>query len=187
MASIISHLAVPISIRIGSGKRKTSNGLLLLSAVLSMLPDIDVLAFKFQIPYESQWGHRGFSHSIAFALAVAVMVMPFSRYLNSTKKWTFLVCFIATASHGLLDAMTNGGLGVNFFWPINLERHFLPWQVIEVSPIGIDRFFTQRGWVIFRSELLYVWFPFLAMGLSVKLLKKTGLGSNDPIAGQRPG
>ena len=38
-----------------------------------------------------------------------------------------------TASHGLFDAMTNGGLGVAFFAPLDNARYFLPWRPIPVS------------------------------------------------------
>ena len=34
----------------------------------------------------------------------------------------FAYLFLATASHGVLDAMTNGGLGIAFFSPINNRR-----------------------------------------------------------------
>jgi inner membrane protein len=67
--------------------------------------------------------------------------------------------FLATASHGFLDAMTDGGLGVAFFSPFNSTRYFLPWTPIRVSPIGIGRFFGPRGLEVVRSELLWIWLP----------------------------
>jgi len=42
----------------------------ILSALIPMIPDADVIAFRFGIPYESMLGHRGFSHSIIFALII---------------------------------------------------------------------------------------------------------------------
>src|SRR4051812_20335961 len=45
-----------------------------LSAGLALLPDVDVLAFSLGIPYRSRFGHRGFTHSLAFALLAAVPV-----------------------------------------------------------------------------------------------------------------
>lgn len=65
--------------------------------------------------------------------------------------------FLATASHGFLDAMTNGGLGVAFFSPFNNVRYFLPWRPIRVSPIGVTRFFSHRGLEVVQSELLWIW------------------------------
>jgi len=66
---------------------------------------------------------------------------------------------VVTASHGLLDALTDGGLGVAFLAPFSGERFFFPWQPIEVSPIGLRRFLSGRGLEVLRSELLWVWLP----------------------------
>jgi inner membrane protein len=60
----------------------------------------------------------------------------------------FTYLFLATASHGVLDAMTDGGLGVAFFSPFDNRRYFLPWRPIVVSPISIARFFSGRVGVV---------------------------------------
>ena len=75
--------------------------------------------------------------------------------------WLYL--FLATASHGFLDAMTDGGLGVAFFSPFDNTRYFFTWTPIRVSPIGISRFFSARGLAVVKSELLWVWVPALAL------------------------
>jgi inner membrane protein len=67
-----------------------------------------------------------------------------------------------TATHGLLDAMTDGGLGIAFFSPFDLQRYFLPWRPIHVSPIGVGRFFSARGLRILWSEIFWVWLPVLS-------------------------
>ncbi|MDI8954364.1 metal-dependent hydrolase, partial [Salmonella enterica subsp. enterica serovar Anatum] len=38
--------------------------------VLAMLPDADVLAFKFGVAYGNVFGHRGFTHSLLFAFVI---------------------------------------------------------------------------------------------------------------------
>jgi inner membrane protein len=78
---------------------------------------------------------------------------------------------LATASHGLLDAMTNGGLGPASFAPFDNHRYFLPWTPIRVSPIGIGRFFTGRGSAVLRSELLFIWVPAGVLVVSAFLLR----------------
>jgi inner membrane protein len=139
--------------------------LFLLAAACSVIPDIDVIAFHFGIPYQSQWGHRGFTHSFVFALSLAGLLAGFHRRLCS-KPWTvFWFCFLSCASHALLDAMTNGGLGVALYWPFSLERLFFPFRPIQVSPIGVGRFFTAKGINIIVSELIWVLFPALIIGL----------------------
>jgi inner membrane protein len=67
--------------------------------------------------------------------------------------------FLATASHGFLDAMTSGGLGVAFFAPFSETRYFLPWRPIVVSPISIYGFVGRRGLMVMWSELEWVWLP----------------------------
>ena len=64
-----------------------------------------------------------------------------------------------TASHGALDAMTDGGLGVAFFAPFSGERYFFPFRPIVVSPIGLGGFFSEWGVAVIKSELLWVWLP----------------------------
>lgn len=84
--------------------------------------------------------------------------------------------FLATASHGLLDAMTDGGLGVAFFAPLDNHRYFLPWTPIRVSPIGVGRFFTARGLAVIQSELLWIWLPAGLLAASVWILRRRSSG-----------
>jgi inner membrane protein len=73
---------------------------------------------------------------------------------------------LAAGPHPLLDACTNGGLGVALAWPLDSRRFFFPWRPIQVSPIGA-RFFSAHGWQAIQSELLWVWLP---IGLLAMLL-----------------
>src|SRR5258708_33227849 len=114
--------------------------------VCSVLPDLDVIGFRFGVHYGDFWGHRGFTHSLVFAalIASAALVLVFRDSVPKIGRFPlFLYLFLATASHGLLDAMTNGGLGVAFFSPFNNHRYFLPWRPIRVSPIAVTRFFSR--------------------------------------------
>jgi inner membrane protein len=43
-------------------------------SALSLLPDADVVGFSLGLEYGDPWGHRGATHSLAFALAVAAIV-----------------------------------------------------------------------------------------------------------------
>ena len=74
--------------------------------------------------------------------------------------------FLCAASHGVLDAMTNGGRGVGFFMPFENGRHFLPWTPVWVSPLGVENFFTPYGADVFVTELLWVWLPLGALALA---------------------
>lgn len=162
MASGFSHAIAALSIGTcfygpGIPKRVWAMG-----AFCSVVPDLDVLGFRFGIRYGDFGGHRGFTHSIVFAalLALVVSLWGFRRGLPGLSLfsiWTYL--FLATASHGFLDAMTDGGLGVAFFSPFDNSRYFLPWRPIRVSPIGIGRFFSDRGLAVLQSELVWIGIP----------------------------
>lgn len=171
MASVFSHIAIPIALKIAGRKNTIPWRLLFLGMFLSVAPDLDSIAFKFGIAYESQWGHRGFTHSIVFAVIVAILCSTASKWLFSKPKTVFFFAFLSMVSHTFLDALTNGGLGVAVFWPFTSERYFLPWQVIEVSPISISRFFTDRGLAVLSSELIYIWLPCLSVAGVLYLLR----------------
>ena len=163
MPTILSHPIAALGIGAALFGRKAPRRVLALGAVCSALPDADVIGFAFGVRYEDLLGHRGLSHSFAFAAALAALATPLARSEGGPgwgKLWTYL--FLATASHGVLDALTDGGLGVGFFAPFDETRYFFPFRPIEVSPIG-PGFFTKRGLVVIASELLWVWLPSLAL------------------------
>ncbi len=172
MASAFSHIAVPVAIRIAKGPRTIPWRLLVLAMFASAAPDLDSIGFKLGIPYESPWGHRGFTHSLVFAALFALLPAFGERFFRSSRRAIFLTTFVSMASHGVLDAFTTGGLGVAFFWPLNSDRYFFPWQVIEVSPIGIHQFFTERGLAVLSSELFYIWLPCLLIAIAFSRIVK---------------
>jgi inner membrane protein len=174
MASLPSHAIAALGIGAFFYKSDIPKRVWVVGAVCSVIPDIDVIGFRFGILYGDFWGHRGFTHSLIFAavLASAVVLVGFRGGLPNISRlslWTYL--FLATASHGFLDAMTDGGLGVAFFAPFDNHRYFLPWTPIRVSPIGLGRFFTSRGSAVIRSELLWIWVPVGALVVSALLLR----------------
>lgn len=131
--------------------------------VCSILPDIDFIGFRLGVPYSSFWGHRGITHSLTFAAILAVCLA--AGFISTFRRPWMLAAllFVVTATHGFLDAMTDGGLGIAFFSPFDLQRYFLPWRPIHVSPIGVSRFFSARGLRILWSEIIWVWLPVLAL------------------------
>ena len=73
-----------------------------------------------------------------------------------------VLAFAATASHALLDMLTDGGLGVALFAPVSNARLFFPWRPVTVSPIGAG-FFSAQGAAVLLSEFVWVWLPVLAV------------------------
>ncbi|WP_262891175.1 metal-dependent hydrolase [Psychroserpens algicola] len=83
------------------------------------------------------------------------------------------ILFLSTLSHGLLDAITTGGKGVGFFIPFDNSRFFFPLRVIKVSPIGIEKFFSEWGVNVIVSELKYIAVPCGIILTVLLLLKKS--------------
>lgn len=171
MATILSHPAIPLAIALGCGRQVISWPLLAVGVICTMLPDLDVLAFRFGLPYGHDFGHRGFSHSLLFALLMGIAGVILCRLLKAPPWTAFWFLLVSTASHGLLDALTTGGKGVAFFWPFDKTRYFFPWQVIPVSPIGISSFLKHGGLSVLRAELFWVWLPSLVLAIALYCLR----------------
>ncbi|MGI4872382.1 MAG: metal-dependent hydrolase [Janthinobacterium lividum] len=135
------------------------------AAACAALPDVDAVGYKLGVPYDSLWGHRGLTHSLLAAAVVAAVGVGIGWLGQPGQRPHLgrlaLLLFIATASHGVLDALTTGGLGVAFFSPWHLERYFFPWRPIRVSPMGIKAFVSGRGLRVLASEALWVGLPCL--------------------------
>ena len=170
MPTIFSHPAVPLAIGLGLGTGIVPPRLLLAGVVCCIAPDLDVIAFKLGVPYESAFAHRGLTHSIFFALLCGAIAAAFARKLQSQQWIAFAFVSIATASHGLFDAFTTGGSGIAFFWPFGDTRYFMPLQIILVSPIGMG-FFSVRGAMVLLSELKWVWLPCAVLAAQIYLLR----------------
>jgi membrane-bound metal-dependent hydrolase YbcI (DUF457 family) len=114
MATVFTHAAVALAL--GTALRRPGPGVRfwLAGAACAMAPDLDVIGLSFGVPWGHVLGHRGLTHSLSFAavLAAVVVVAAFRGPAwdgRRARVWLFL--FVATASHGVLDAMTDGGSG----------------------------------------------------------------------------
>src|SRR6267154_1903330 len=120
MASLITHALLGAAL--GEAAKPSTvktRAFAAICVLCSMLPDIDVIGFRFGIHYSDLWGHRGITHSLLFAATVASIVAVMIGD-SAREGWKpGLLLFLITASHGVLDAMTNGGLGVAFFSPFD--------------------------------------------------------------------
>lgn len=167
MPSLITHSLVGIAAGTTFSDQKMPLKFWGLSVFCATLPDADVIGFFFHIPYGHFFGHRGFFHSPFFGLILSLLVLTlFFREQKrfSASWWAYLAYFfLITASHGILDALTNGGLGIALLSPFDTTRYFFPFTPIEVSPLGIQAFFSERGLRVMKSEILWVWIPVLIL------------------------
>ena len=176
MPSAFSHAVAALGIGACFYRPEIPRRVWVLGAVVAAAPDLDVIGFRYGIAYGDLLGHRGLTHSILFAAAGAGMVVwaGFRKGVPGLRPralWLYLG--LALASHGLLDALTDGGLGVALFAPINETRYFFPFQPIRVSPIGVRQFFSARGAEVVGSELAWVWLPSVLAGVLALMWKRT--------------
>jgi inner membrane protein len=174
MASAFSHAVAAAAIGSAFPHSRLPLASRWLGIVWSIVPDVDIVGFRLGLPYDAPLGHRGLSHSIAFAAVVATAVAwlhraPGASFRHST---AFVWCyfFLAIASHGVLDAMTDGGLGVAFFAPFSNARYFLPWRPIAAAPTSIGAFFSTRGLQILATEIRWIWIPAALFALAMLLI-----------------
>jgi inner membrane protein len=181
MATPMSHAVVALAMGTAMLPSAAAPIVWIAGAACSAIPDLDVLAFRVGIPYEHLFGHRGFTHSLAFAallatVVTAVLQLAQAPVVNRSRLWAFL--FAATASHGFLDALTNGGHGIAFFAPFSSGRYFFPVRPIVVSPIG-RAFFSDRGLHVLVSEAVWLWLPSLLFVVGVALYRRSA-AANEP-------
>ncbi len=151
MASL-GHVAVGLAVGRAyaagePGRRWWAMGVL---ALLALAPDLDVVSFSLGIPYEHALGHRGASHSLSVALAAAAVGAWWARGRGLPPGRTFAA--VAVGSHGLLDALTDGGLGAALLWPLSGRRFFAPFRPLPVAPLGFD-FLSSAGLGCALAEL----------------------------------
>lgn len=176
MASAFTHALVGFAAAIAYAGTKAPRRLWLLAAGCAVLPDADVIGFPLGIRYASLLGHRGLSHSLVFAAALGALVttLAFREHRVGSRAWWGRSLFFAavTASHGALDALTSGGLGVAFFSPFELKRYFFPFRPIVVSPVDARRFAGEWAIRVLASEIRWVWVPVLALLLASLAIRK---------------
>lgn len=167
MASIFGHTIVAVGISAMHKRDIINRQVMSLGILSSVIPDIDVLAYKFGI-FQGVLAHRGLTHSPLFAvLWTIILVLLFHFSIDQkTKLRLGLYYFICIVSHGLIDGFTTGGDGICYFLPFSSARDSFPWKLIEVSPIGVAAFFSEWGLRVLKSEFFYLAIPsFLMIGM----------------------
>ena len=89
---------------------------------ISLLPDIDVFGFRLRVHYADPWGHRGATHSLVFAMMVALAAGLVARSAKLPVARTTLLVGAVVASHPLLDCLTDGAVSyTHLTLPTNRE------------------------------------------------------------------
>ena len=159
-------------------ERRTRWGTLALFAILSTLPDLDVLLVAFGASERGPFGHRGALHSLTMAFAVGVFCALAARWWRWPVLRTALAGAAAVASHTLLDLLGSGGKSLALFWPLSSARFHSPWRLLPDAPRGL-KLLSSSGllelvteFALFLPITIYALWPQIRAGLvSIRLPK----------------
>jgi len=133
MPTPLAHafLVWPLVEAASRGRAKPS--FVIFAALSAVLPDIDLLAYVFNVNESEFFGHRGFTHSVVFAFLAAAAIAFF--YARKKSGWlkAFLVFLAASLSHSFFDALSDTAVGVAFFLPFFEVRLLFSWRPIAGS------------------------------------------------------
>ena len=178
MATVITHAIAASALSTVAPKDLPRARLAIVLGVLAMIPDLDVIGFRYGILYADALGHRGFTHSILFAAiaAVATPIIAFPKLNVLCRPWWIVVglAFVATLSHGVIDSFTDAGLGVGFFIPFDDTRYFAPWRPLATSPLSISAFINGSAVRILMNELFWIGIPLVGLFGGLHLIRRMG-------------
>ncbi len=175
MPTVVSHVAPTLALGALIGGPALPRRGYAFGALVAVVPDLDVIGWRMGLGYANVFGHRGLSHSLAFAAVASALVLfaAFPRRHDGIGRWRlWAYLFACGVSHGLLDALTNGGGGIAFFAPFYDARFFFPVHPIEVSPLTVHGILSPRGVVVLLNELKWIWLPSLAIVGAASLVRR---------------
>lgn len=185
MAAILSHAVAGAGIAAALRPQpKPPASYWMLAIVCSVIPDLDVILVWLGTDYRGMFGHRGITHSILFAAAVAALLAFLSpAWPERTRRFrVWLSFFAAGLSHGVLDALMSEGKGVAFFAPFSSKRFHFPIRPIESSSPGRSIFLREGGVKVSGSEILWIWAPFLLLAAASIWIGRRSVSQTRPLS-----
>jgi len=175
MATTFSHPIPALAVSLVCGSKYVPPRLAVAILIASILPDIDIIGYAMGYRYPSPFAHRGFTHSLTFALALSLLALAAAPRMETKRGIAFFAVLLALLSHYFLDAM-GSRLGVPILWPFDEARHALPWPSSISAMLNWwnpPRFFSS-WWAdrFVRIELLTVWMPCVLFTLAGFFLRR---------------
>ena len=153
----VGHLIVGLAVGRAYDRGKVAMGAMSVGAVL---PDLDFLLFPGHgiLPY----AHRGMTHSLAFAVlaGLAAWAVALVRSADSFRAGLFFALTMAT--HGVIDAFSLSGSGIDLLWPILNVRLLPAHRFIPVASFASFGVFVVTGFIevlVFSPFALYALWP----------------------------
>ena len=139
----LTHIAIGACIGEAFFEKGFGKKAMIWGALAQSIPDIDFLAALWLDPSEALLAHRGFTHSILFAILSVFIFSMLAQKIHqpeniSFRKW-LLFFFAAIFVHLFIDAFNNYGVG--WFEPFSTKR------ISFNSLYVVDPFFSLAVWV----------------------------------------
>jgi inner membrane protein len=188
MATIITHAVVGAALGKACPGYGSERRFFYLATLLAAMPDFDALGFRFGIPYGDLWGHRGITHSVAFALLVSLVaiLLFYRRVPRFSRGWWILWAVLAAMplSHVLTDMFTDATYGVALLAPFSAERFWFDWRPIPAAHMSVRTFFSNGGLGVLAFEALWLWLPAAVLASAAWFIRRRRAealaGGSDP-------
>ena len=148
------HFAPAVALAVALGPRRVGWRWMVAGAVCGVMPDLDFLSIKMGFDrYSGTYGHRGFTHSLGFALLIGLLAALWPAasapgWRRRAGRGAFLA--LCTASHPLLDSLFDVGICSAWFWPLDAARHCFDWRPVPMQGValfGEERFLIELQWI----------------------------------------
>ena len=160
------HFAPAIALALAVGPQRVGRRLALAGSLFAVLPDVDfaLVALGFD-RYSGPYGHRGFTLSIAFALALGALGALWAGPGWRRRLGAAAFLALCTVSHPLLDGLMNTAICNAWLWPMDDARICLSWRPVPMR--GVPLFGMQR----LQQELLWIGVTLLLFANAGMLLR----------------
>jgi membrane-bound metal-dependent hydrolase YbcI (DUF457 family) len=159
MPTPISHAAVGFAIAAWTQQRPPTRRVCAVAAACAAVPDIDYFGWPL--------AHRGFTHSLAFAVvgaAAATFIFFRGPQWTQQRARIALILGLALLSHACLDALSTYSFGVEFFAPFSPQRFRFVWTPLGDPTGGLTGQLVQEALVVLLPAVLLGWLGFKVRG-----------------------
>jgi membrane-bound metal-dependent hydrolase YbcI (DUF457 family) len=152
MPFVVTHMLLPMILIdifrdniLKIKKSKLPNKYILIAGLAGLLPDIDIPLSAF---FPTLFAHRTITHTVWVPLLFLLISSVF--YLFKKHNWSkiFLMCFIGTSIHIILDGVIAGSIYI--FYPLNEKI------ALSVNLIGTAN--PLFAYSVMDAVLLWIWF-----------------------------
>lgn len=172
MPSIFAHALAGAALATTVAPRAATRRIWIIAALCAAVPDVDAVGRPFgNLSLESVFGgHRGITHSLAFAIILGVIAASLvvrGRYSGHARLRLWFAFALATASHGVLDMLSVIGDGAALWAPFSWTHYEFLWR--PIGDLGPGRGGPARLVELVGNELLWVGLPSLLLVATARL------------------